>query len=164
MIKEYRTIQEVNGPLMVVRRVSGVTYDELGEIELPNGEVVTGKTTDLMGASSATLLNALKRLAGIDHGSHLISPEAIEPIQSVKVRHLGSNNPRLHSDETLIALAISATTNPLAKRALDQLARLRGCEAHATVILSHVDEDTFRRLGVNLTCEPQYQSKKLYHK
>ena len=133
-------------------------------IELPSGEVVTGKTTDLMGASSATLLNALKRLAGIDHQHHLISREAIEPIQAVKVTHLGSVNPRLHSDETLIALAISATTNPLAKRALDQLSALRGCEAHSTVILSPVDSSTYSRLGLRLTCEPQYETNKLYHK
>ena len=133
-------------------------------IELPSGEVVTGKTTDLMGASSATLLNALKRLAGIDHQHHLISREAIEPIQAVKVNHLGSVNPRLHSDETLIALAISATTNPLAKRALDQLSALRGCEAHSTVILSPVDSSTYSRLGLRLTCEPQYETNKLYHK
>ena len=145
-------------------RVAEETGNPAAAIELPGGEVVTGKTTALMGATSATLLNALKRLAGIDHGSHLISPEAIEPIQSVKVSHLGSNNPRLHSDETLIALAISATTNPLAKRALDQLARLRGCEAHSTVILSPVDTDIYGKLGLRLTCEPTYETNKLYHK
>src|SRR5699024_2427513 len=105
-------------------------------IELPDGEVVTGKTTDLMGATSATLLNALKRLAGIGHEHHLISREALEPIQTVKVKHLGSSNPRLHSDEILIALTISATADPLARQALDQLARLRQCEAHSSVILS----------------------------
>ena len=98
-------------------QVAEETGNPAGAIELPSGEVVTGKTTDLMGASSATLLNALKRLAGIDHQHHLISREAIEPIQTVKVKHLGSANPRLHSDEVLIALAISATTNPLARQA-----------------------------------------------
>lgn len=145
-------------------QVAEETGNPAGAIELPSGEVVTGKTTDLMGASSATLLNALKRLAGIDHQHHLISREAIEPIQAVKVNHLGSVNPRLHSDETLIALAISATTNPLAKRALDQLSALRGCEAHSTVILSPVDSSTYSRLGLRLTCEPQYETNKLYHK
>ena len=144
--------------------VAEETGNPAGAIELPSGEVVTGKTTDLMGASSATLLNALKRLAGIDHQHHLISREAIEPIQAVKVNHLGSVNPRLHSDETLIALAISATTNPLAKRALDQLSALRGCEAHSTVILSPVDSSTYSRLGLRLTCEPQYQTNNLYHR
>ncbi len=142
-------------------QVAEETGNPAAAIELPSGEVVTGKTTDLMGASSATLLNALKRLAGIDHQHHLISREAIEPIQAVKVNHLGSINPRLHSDETLIALAISATTNPLAKRALDQLSALRGCEAHSTVILSPVDSGTYSRLGLRLTCEPQYETNKL---
>ena len=110
-----------------------------------------------MGASSATLLNALKRLAGIDHQHHLISREAIEPIQAVKVNHLGSVNPRLHSDETLIALSICAATNPMAELAMEQLDKLRGCEVHSSVILSPVDEKTFKRLGVNLTCEPRYK-------
>ena len=145
-------------------QVAEETGKPAGAIELPNGEVVTGKTTDLMGPSSSTLLNALKALAGIDHGQHLISREALEPIQQVKVHHLGSVNPRLHSDEILIALAISATTNPLAKRALDQLSALRGCEAHSTVILSPVDSGTYSRLGLRLTCEPQYETNKLYHK
>ena len=133
-------------------------------IQLPSGEVVTGKTTDLMGASSSTLLNALKCLAGIGHEHHLISREAIEPIQTVKVKHLGSANPRLHSDETLIALAISATTNPLARRALDQLEQLRDCEAHSSVILSPADSGTYAKLGMRLTCEPTYETNKLYHK
>ena len=106
----------------------------------------------------------LKRLAGIDHEHHLISREAIEPIQTVKVKHLGSANPRLHSDETLIALAISATTNPLARQALDQLSQLRDCEAHASVILSAPDSGTYAKLGMRLTCEPTYETNKLYHR
>ena len=145
-------------------QVAEETGKPAGAIELPNGEVVTGKTTDLMGPSSSTLLNALKALAGIEHQQHLISREALEPIQMVKVHHLGSVNPRLHSDEILIALAISATTNPLAKQALEQLSALRGCEAHSTVILSPVDSGTYSRLGLRLTCEPQYETNKLYHK
>ena len=133
-------------------------------IELPDGEVVTGKTTELLGACSAALLNALKRLSGIEHECHLISPEAIEPIQTVKVKHLGSFNPRLHSDETLIALAISASRDSNAARALDQLSALRGCEAHSTVILSQVDQVTCGKLGMHLTCTPQYETNKLYHR
>ncbi|MGN8876460.1 DUF1846 domain-containing protein [Pseudoflavonifractor sp. HCP28S3_F10] len=133
-------------------------------IELPDGEVVTGKTTELLGACSAALLNALKRLSGIEHECHLISPEAIEPIQTVKVKHLGSSNPRLHSDETLIALAISASRDSNAARALDQLSALRGCEAHSTVILSQVDQVTCGKLGMHLTCTPQYETNKLYHR
>ena len=144
--------------------VAEETGQPAGAIELPDGEVVTGKTTDLMGAASTTLLNALKRLAGISHEHHLISREAIEPIQTVKVKHLGSANPRLHSDETLIALAISATTNPLARQALAQLSALRDCEAHASVILSPPDSSTYAKLGMRLTCEPAYETNKLYHR
>ena len=132
-------------------------------IELPDGEIVTGKTTNLLGASAALLLNSLKRLAGIDKEVNLIPPEVIEPIQVLKTNHLGNHNPRLHTDETLIALSISATTDDYAKRALEKLPELRGCEAHSSVILSQVDSSVFKKLGVNLTCEPLYQSKKLYH-
>ena len=133
-------------------------------IELPDGQVVTGKTSELLGACSAALLNALKALAGIDHSVHVISPKAIEPIQTLKVDHLGSANPRLHSDETLIALAISATTVPAAPTALDQLSALRRCEAHSTVILSQVDSGNCAKLGLHLTSEPQYETNKLYHR
>lgn len=132
-------------------------------IELCDGRVVTGKTTDLMGPSSGALLNALKALAGIEKKVHLISPEAIAPIQRVKVDHLGSVNPRLHSDEILIALAISATTNPMAAKALDKLAELRDCQAHSTVILSAADAGIYKKLGLQMTCEAQYETNKLYH-
>jgi len=125
-------------------------------MELPNGEIVTGKTSDLLGASSALLLNALKKLGGMPDDLHLISPVALDPIQHLKVDHLGNRNPRLHTDETLIALSISAATNPMAEYAMDQLSKLRGCEVHSSVILSSVDEKIFKRLGVNLTCEPRY--------
>ena len=107
----------------------------------------------------------MKYLSGAGgHGIHLIAQSAIEPIQTVKVKHLGSANPRLHSDETLIALAISATTNPLARRALDKLSELRECEAHSSVILSPADSGTYAKLGMRLTCEPTYETNKLYHK
>ena len=125
-------------------------------MELPDGTIVTGKTSDLLGASSALLLNALKALGGMHSDLHLISPVALDPIQHLKVAHLGNRNPRLHTDETLIALSISAATNPMAECAMEQLDKLRGCEVHSSVILSPVDERTFRRLGVNLTCEPRY--------
>ncbi len=133
-------------------------------IQLPDGVIVTGKTSSLLGASSAALLNALKHLGSIGHDSHLISPTIIEPIQHLKTEHLGNHNPRLHTDEILIALTISAATDPLAELAMQQLDKLKGCEAHSSVILSQVDEVTFRKLGINLTCEPRYQTKKLYHK
>ena len=133
-------------------------------IELHTGEVITGKTSDLLGASSAALLNCLKVLAGIDDDVHLISPTVIEPIQHLKVEHLGNRNPRLHTDEVLIALAVCANTDPNAANAIEQLDNLRGCDAHSSVILSHVDENLFHKLGVNITYEPKYQTKKLYHK
>ena len=126
-------------------------------MELPDGTVITGKTSNLLGASSALLLNALKALGGMPDDLHLISPIAIDPIQHLKTAHLGNRNPRLHTDETLIALSISAATNPTAELAMEQLSKLRGCDVHSSVILSSVDERTFKRLGINLTCEPRYQ-------
>ncbi len=140
------------------------TGEPAAAIELPGGEIITGKTTKLLGASAAALLNALKRLGGIQKDMHIISPIVIEPIQDLKVNHLGNHNPRLHMDEVLIALSICAATNPTAEVAMRQLGKLRGCEAHSTVILSGVDSSTFRKLGINVTCEPKYQTKKLYHK
>ena len=127
-------------------------------MELPDGRIVTGKTSDLLGASAALLLNALKELAGLDDAVHLIAPHVIEPIQHLKVDHFGNRNPRLHTDEVLLALSICATTDPLAEKAMEQLGNLRGCEVHSSVILSSVDEKTFKRLGVNLTCQPQYKA------
>ena len=133
-------------------------------IELPDGTIITGKTSDLLGASSAALLNALKHLAGIDDKMPLISPIVIEPIQKLKVGYLGNENPRLHTDEVLIALAISAATNPTADLILQQLPKLKFSEGHSSVILSQVDTGVFRQLGVNITCEPVYQNKRLYHR
>ena len=133
-------------------------------LQLPDGQIITGKTSPLLGASSACLLNALKALAGIDNELLLISPSIIQPIQKLKVEHMGNHNPRLHTDELLIALSICAVTNPTAGAALDQLNNLRGCEAHSTVILSNVDTDLFKKLGINITFEPKYQAKKLFHK
>ncbi len=132
------------------------TGDAAAAMELPDGTIVTGKTSDLLGSSSALLLNALKKLGGMPDDLHLISPVALDPIQHLKVDHLGNRNPRLHTDETLIALSISAATNPMAEYAMEQLHKLRGCDVHSSVILSAVDEKTFKRLGVNLTCEPRY--------
>ncbi|MCP1388666.1 DUF1846 domain-containing protein [Corynebacterium sp. TA-R-1] len=133
-------------------------------LELPSGQIVTGKTSDLLGPSAAVLLNALKSLAGIKDEVHLLSPASIEPIQSLKTRHLGSINPRLHTDEVLIALSVSASVNPQAQVALDHLKYLRGCDAHVTTILGSVDEGIFRSLGVLVTSEPEYWKKALYHK
>ncbi len=143
---------------------AGETGEPAMSIQLPDESIVTGKTSDLMGCSAAALLNALKALAGIDHEVHLISQSAIEPIQRLKVHHLGSANPRLHSDEVLIALATSANTDPLAQRALEHLGQLKGCQAHCSVMLSPADSVTYKKLGLLLTCEPQYQTNRLYHK
>ncbi|MBR3306898.1 MAG: DUF1846 domain-containing protein [Lachnospiraceae bacterium] len=133
-------------------------------MELPDGRIVTGRTTDLLGASAALLLNALKTLAGIPDDVKLISPEVIDPIQSLKTESLGSHNPRLHTDEVLIALSVCAATDQRAALAKAQLKNLKGTEVHTSVMLSRVDMATFRKLGVNLTSEPHYQTKKLYHR
>ncbi len=133
-------------------------------IKLRDGRIVTGKTSELLGAASAALLNAVKLAAGIENEVLLIQPELIKPIHSLKVGVLGNKNPRLHTDELLIALTISATANEVSRQAADALALLRGSEAHSTVILSQVDEDIYRRLGINLTCEPSYQTNRLFHK
>ncbi|MBQ9729836.1 MAG: DUF1846 family protein, partial [Clostridia bacterium] len=124
-------------------------------IELPDGRIVTGKTGKLLGAASAALLNALKALGGIHDKIELISPNVIEPLQKLKVHHLGAANPRLHTDEVLMALSICAVTNPTAKFALEELDKLKNCEIHSTVILSTVDEKLFKSLGMRVTCEPQ---------
>ena len=133
-------------------------------LELPDGQIVTGKTTALLGAASAALLNALKVLAGISHSIPLISPNVIEPISDLKINHMGNHNPRLHTDEVLIALAISAATNPVAELAMQQIGKLEHSDAHSTTMLSSVDLNMLRKLGIEITCEPVYQTKKLYHK
>lgn len=132
-------------------------------LELPDGKIITGKTSDLLGPCSALLLNALKTLAGTSDERHVISPEAIEPIQRLKTEYLGSHNPRLHTDEVLIALSISAAADPDAQKALEQLPKLNGCQAHATSMLSTVDIKQFKRLGIQMTAEPVYENKRLYH-
>ena len=140
--------------------------EELGvptaAIELPDGHIITSKTSDFLGASAALLLNALKYLAGVNHDTRLIKPEAIEPIQNLKVRYLGGKNPRLHTDEVLIALTLAACTDECAKRSLEQLPKLRGCQVHTSVMLSEVDMKIYKKLGVDLTCEPVQTAKKRY--
>ncbi|MBE6763665.1 MAG: DUF1846 domain-containing protein [Ruminococcaceae bacterium] len=135
-----------------------------GAMVLPDGRVITGRTSDTLGAASALLLNALKALAGIDDRFHLISAQVLEPICDLKTRYLLHKNPRLHTDEVLMALTMSALTNPLALQAKEQLPNLKGSDAHFTVILSEEDEMLLRRLGINVSCEPQYETKRLYHK
>ncbi|MBR2901052.1 MAG: DUF1846 domain-containing protein [Clostridia bacterium] len=139
------------------------TGEPCAAIELPDGKIVTGKTSALLGASSAMMLNALKYLAGIKDEVLLMAPSVIEPIQELKTQHLGNHNPRLHTDEILIALSVCAVTDENAKLALEQLKKLKGCQMHSSVLLSQVDEKLLKKLGINLTCEPRYQTKKLYH-
>ncbi len=130
-------------------------------LELPDGRIITGKTSELLGASSALLLNALKELAGVPHETHVISPSALRPIQTLKTKYLGSKNPRLHTDETLIALSISAVKNESARKALEMIPALRGCQAHISVLLSPVDIQEFRKLSIELTCEPKFEKSRI---
>ena len=132
-------------------------------MQMEDGTIITGKTSPLLGASSAMILDARKYLAGIDDSIKLISPSVIEPIMELKVKYLKNHNPLLHIDEILIALSIAALTNDAAKKAYEQLPKISGLEVHSSVILSQVDVGIFKKLGVNLTCEPKYHSKKLYH-
>ena len=139
------------------------TNEPAAAIELPDGTIVTGKTSNLMGPAAAALLNALKKLGGINDEFLLLPPVLIEPLQKLKTENFGSRNPRLHADEILMALAISATTNPVAALAMEQLNKLRGCQSHISVIVSSVDKNVYRKLGIDLTCDPVYESKKFYH-
>ena len=180
-IKRYGETRDDRSKLEILMKQAGVTSNDrpvigaalkkeaetehpAAAIELPDGSIVTGKTSDLLGCSAAALMNALKTLAHINDEVKLISPGAIEPIQNLKTKYLGSKNPRLHTDEILIALSSSAATNPLAELAMAQLPKLNGCEAHTTVLLSSVDEQMFKRLGVNITSEPRYEVDGYYHK
>ncbi len=145
------------------RYLANETKRPAAAIELPNGRIVTGKTTDLMGCCSAAIINALKALGNIDDDVKLISRSMIEPIQRLKTEAFGSKNPRLHSDEILIALSVCAVSDPLAEKALLQVPLLKECEAHCSVILSSVDVETMRKLGIRTTCEPEYEVDRLYH-
>ena len=131
-------------------------------LELPDGSIVTGKTSDLLGACSALLLNALKELAGIGHEIKIISPQAIEPIQSLKTKYLGSHNPRLHTDEVLIALSVSAATSEDAKLAMEQLPKLKGCQAHVSVMPGSVDIKQFKLLSIQATFEAKYEKNSVF--
>ena len=163
LMKQLGLTGESRAVVLPALEVAERTGEPAAAMEMPDGKILTGKTSALLGSSSALLLNALKYLGGIADETHLISPAVIEPVQNLKVNVLGNKNPRLHIDELLVALSICAVTDPNAKQAVAQLQKLRGCEVHTTVILSEADEDSFRRLGVRLTSEPKYQTSKLYH-
>ena len=164
LLMEKAGISVADRPVVAAANVRAAeTGGPAAAMQLPDGTVITGKTSSLLGASSALILDALKHLAGIDDSIKLIAREVIEPIMELKVRYLGNHNPLLHIDEILIALALAATENEAARVAYAKLPELAGLEVHSSVILSQVDVGVFRKLGVNLTCEPAYQSKKLYH-
>lgn len=154
IMKQAGISPEIRQVAIAAKKKAQETDNTACAIQLTDGRIVTGKTTPLLGASSAALLNALKVIAGIRDEVHLISPEVIEPLHNLKTKHFGSKNPRLHTDETLIALSICAASDKNAQKALDAISELKCAEAHSSVILSPVDEKVFKRLGVNLTCEP----------
>ena len=131
-------------------------------LQLHDGRIISGKTSDLLGACAALLLNALKELAGIDHTCHVISPEAIEPIQKLKTQYLGSRNPRLHMDEVLIALSVSAASSKPAQLALEQLPKLQGCQAHTSVMVGSVDMKQFKKLSIQATFEARYEKNSVF--
>ncbi|MCI9628573.1 MAG: DUF1846 domain-containing protein [Eggerthellaceae bacterium] len=135
-----------------------------GAMQLPDGKVVTGKTGNLLGAASALLMNALKGVSGVDDDVDVISDDVLEPICHLKTEHLGNRNPRLHSNETLLALTISSSTNPLAELLIDNADKLRGCDAYFSVIISSTDEKLYKTLGINVCCEPKYEQHRYYHK
>jgi len=140
-----------------------LTGNPAAAMELPDGTMMTGKTSDLLGATAAVILNALKHMAGIDHNIRIISPDAIAPLQRLKTDYLGSVNPRLHSDETLIALSITASTSQDARNAMAQISKLEGCQFHSSVMLAPNDIRTLKRLGIQMTCEPVYESKRIMY-
>ncbi len=150
-------------PVGVARKKAEDTGNPAIALQLPDGRIVTGKTSSLFGPSAAVIINALKTLGGIPKQTLLIDPNYVIPIQELKVNMLGNHNPRLHSDELLIALAIIERTNFNVATAMEQLGNLRGSEAHSTVILPSEDANLLRKLGVNVTVDPVYQQKKLYH-
>ncbi|MDO5435846.1 MAG: DUF1846 domain-containing protein [Clostridia bacterium] len=164
LMKQLHLTDEIRPVIAAAREREEATGNPALAIELADGQIVTGKTTNLLGPSAAVILNALKRIAGIDKNVHLIPPEVIGPVQELKCKYLGNHNPRLHSDEVLVALSVSAASDANAAKALSMLPLLKGCEAHSTVILPAVDDNSFRKLGLNLTCDPKYQTHKLFHK
>jgi len=163
LMKQAKITTDMRKVVNAANKLAEIKGSPAAALELEDGTVVTGKTTNLLGASAALLLNTVKVLGDIPHDIHLISPSAIEPIQKLKINYLGSKNPRLHTDEVLIALSASAATDPNAQIALEQLPKLKRCDAHTSVLLSDVDVKIFKKLGVNLTCEPIYEEKKIYH-
>lgn len=157
LMKQTKTTVEDRPVVMAALKRAEETNGPAAAIQLHDGRMITGKTSNLLGAASSLLLNALKELAGIDHERHVISPAAIEPIQKLKTQYLGSKNPRLHTDEVLIALSVSAATDKTAQLALEQLPKLKGCQAHTSVMVSSVDMNQFKKLSIQATFEAKYE-------
>ena len=164
LMKQAKITTSMRPVVPAANQLAALNGSPAAALELPSGKIITGKTSALLGASAAVLLNAVKELGGIADGVHLISPAFIEPIQGLKTGYLGSKNPRLHTDEVLIALSMCAATDPNARLALEQLPKLRGCQVHTSVMLSSVDIKMFAKLGLELTSEPVYENKRLYVK
>ena len=163
LMKQAKITTDMRPTVQAANQLAADTKAPAAAMELPDGTIVTGKTSALLGASAALLLNAVKALGHIDHDVHLIAPSAIEPIQKLKVNYLGSKNPRLHTDEVLIALSMCAATDENAQIALNQLSKLKGCQVHTSVMLSDVDINIFKKLGGDQTPEPVYEERKIYH-
>ena len=164
LMKQAKLTPEMRPVVVPAREKAQLTSGPACAIELNDGRIVTGKSSELMGSACAALLNALKALGGIRDSLKLISPVILQPITHLKVDHLGNRNPQLHTDELLLALSICAATNPLAEMAMEQLSSLQGAELHSTVILSQVDLSLLNRLGIRVTCDPFYLNNCLYHK
>ena len=162
LMKDFRINTAERKVINAVIKRAGTLDVPVSGIELEDGTIITGKASSLLSASSAAILNAIKTVAGLDDSILLISPKILEPIQLLKTKDLGFKNTKLHVDEMLIALSISAQTDPIAMAALEQLPMLRGCEMHSSVILSSLEESTLKRLGLHITYEPVYQSSSLY--
>ncbi|MBR6089288.1 MAG: DUF1846 family protein, partial [Anaerolineaceae bacterium] len=164
LMKKAGITPEIRPEISAALLKAETTGGPAGAMHLPDGRVVTGKTSEILGAAAALLLNALKAMGGIDDQFDLISTEVLKPVCDLKTRYLHHKNPRLHTDEVLLALTISALTNPMARVAKEQLNRLTDSEVHFSVIISDEDENLLKRLGISVTCEPRYENNRLYHK
>ena len=164
LMKQAGITSEIRPEISAALLKAEMTGGPAGALRLPDGRVITGKTSDILGAAAALLLNALKAIGGIDDHFDLIATEVLKPVCDLKTRYLHHKNPRLHTDEVLMALTISSLTNPMAQVAKEQLSRLNDTEAHFSVIISDEDLKLLKRLGISVTCEPRYESNRLYHK
>lgn len=164
LMKQASITSEIRPEISAALLKAETTGGPAGAMKLPDGRIVTGKTSDILGAAAALLLNALKAIGKIDDHFDLISTDVLKPVCELKTRYLQHKNPRLHTDEVLLALTICALTNPMAQVAKEQLSRLSDAEAHFSVIISDEDEKLLKRLGISVTCEPRYEINRLYHK